>query len=170
MAPNIKSFTIDPNGDIYVIVKDPEWEMSQLRDLLGMPQAASLTTIAVERKDTVPEEPDEFHLLVSSRQVLLVSPYFENIFNGSFREAVVDPITGKFHVSANDWNPAVLMLAVNMVHLKIKNIPNNLRLATLVNLMVLTDYCDMESALTTVAYKYVSRLPAKDRPKYYGKE
>jgi hypothetical protein len=95
-----------------------------------------------------------------------VWPYFENIFKGSFREAVENPITGKFHESANGWNPAVLTLAMNIVHLETKDIPNKLRLATLVTLMVLTDYYDMESALATVAYKYVSRLLAKDRPKY----
>lgn len=94
----------------------------KIREEKAKKAANNSTNTEADDDITEEEEPDEFHILVSSRKLRIVSPYFDNIFKRDYSETVSDT-DGKFHVAADGWTPEVLALAMNMVHLQFKEMP-----------------------------------------------
>jgi hypothetical protein len=141
---------VDPNGDTLLIIKDPKWE------LLAWKTSSATQN---DSTDTAGEasKPDEVHILVSSRQLRIVSAYFDNMFKGNYKETQPGSFKGKSYISADGWNPDALKLAMNIAHVQVNAIPDKIALTTLVELIVVTDYYDMERAVAVYTKPWVDQ-------------
>jgi hypothetical protein len=123
MAEVPKLVTIDPNGDTLLKLKDIRWKLPEWIDEAtrfapsvngaGLPEATAVE--AAEKNDQC-KHPDQVHFLVSSRQLRLVSTYFDAMFKRDYAESVADPTDGKYHIWATEWNPKALECLMNMAH------------------------------------------------------
>jgi hypothetical protein len=83
--PVIERAVVDPNGDTLLILKNPKWELPAWKTA---PQAhtadhqAEIDHAIEEAADDMTAKPDEVHILVSYRQLRIVSVYFDNMFKG----------------------------------------------------------------------------------------
>jgi hypothetical protein len=175
--PVVEHATVDPNGDTLLIIKDPRWKLPTWKT---NPLAPEGYTDSDEEQSEIDEateyvendllsKPDEVHVLVSSRQLRIVSRYFDNMFKGGYIETQLHP-DGKYHISANGWNPGALTLAMNIAHVQLKAIPETIDLTGLVELTVVADYYDMEPTVASYTQRWAKQLLAGPDVKEYGEE
>jgi hypothetical protein len=163
-SPTIERAIVDPNGDAWLIIKDPKWQLPAWKTNSATPNDTTDTATEATR-------PDEVHILVSSRQLRIVSAYFDNMFKGSYKETQLGSFDGKYHISADGWNPDALKLAMNIAHVQVNAIPDKIALTTLVELVVVTDYYDMERAVAVYTKPWVDQhLKEAFKVNWYGVE
>ena len=127
MTEESELVTIDPNGDMLIILKDPntallEWKED--KDLLEetIAQAAAEATETVNNSEVAPLERElpKTRYLVSSRQMRIVSPYFENMFKFNYGETVSVFEDDLYHVQAQGWNPEAFAVVLNVAHVQLQ--------------------------------------------------
>ena len=154
MAEHTKFITIDPNGDTLLKLKNIRWKLPEwIDEETRFRQPVDVTGLALEDieaegadESDQRKHPEEVHFLVSSRQLRLVSTYFDTIFKKNFTESVPNPEDGKFHIWADEWNPNALGRLLNIAHAQISDIPNCSLLIEVVEMALIVDYYDMHQA------------------------
>jgi hypothetical protein len=92
-------------------------------------------------------ENDEIHYLVSSRHLMLASPWFRRtLTREAFTEALKDPSDGRYHIAASDWDEEALLILLNIFHVRTRQVPATVSLEMLAKIAVLVDYYELESA------------------------
>ena len=150
----MKLITIDPNGDTLLKLKDIRWELPEwIDEATHFAPPAEITESSHE--DTAAEgaeesdqrkHPEEVHFLVSSRQLRLVSTYFDNIFKKNFAESVADPADGRYHIWATEWNPTALEQLLIVAHARNTGLKDHVDLNETVEMALIIDYYDMRDA------------------------
>lgn len=60
-------------------------------------------------------EIDEIHYLVSSRHLMLASPWFRRpLISDRYIEALQVPSDGRYHIQANGWDEEALLILLNI--------------------------------------------------------
>jgi hypothetical protein len=98
----------------------------------------------------------EVQFLVSSRQLRIVSPYFDNMFKQEYTETVPDPEDDLYHIQAEGSSDKALAVVLSTVHVQMKNIPRTIFPALFANIFLIADYYQTEKvlALYTTRWKY----------------
>ncbi|KAH7122733.1 hypothetical protein B0J11DRAFT_532172 [Dendryphion nanum] len=92
-------------------------------------------------------EDDEIHYLVSSRHLMLASPWFRRtLTREEFIEASKDPSDGLYHIPASDWDEEALLILLNVFHVRTRQVPTTVSLEMLAKIAVLVDYYELENA------------------------
>ncbi|PVH90710.1 hypothetical protein DM02DRAFT_547285, partial [Periconia macrospinosa] len=92
-------------------------------------------------------EDDEIHYLVSSRHLMLASPWFRRtLTRDGFIEASKDPSDGRYHVLASDWDEEALLILLNIFHVRTRQVPTTVSLEMLAKVAVLVDYYELQNA------------------------
>ncbi|KAK7178171.1 hypothetical protein PSPO01_15784 [Paraphaeosphaeria sporulosa] len=90
---------------------------------------------------------DEIHYLVSSRHLMLASPWFRRaLTREEFIEASKKPSDGRYHISARDWDEEALLILLNIFHVRTRRVPATVSLEMLAKIAVLVDYYELEDA------------------------
>ncbi|KAH8625722.1 hypothetical protein IG631_19601 [Alternaria alternata] len=169
--------TIDPNGDMLIILKDPntallEWKED--KDLLEktIAQAAAEATEAANSSEAAPLERElpQTRCLVSPRQMRIVSPYFENMFKFNYGETVSVFEDDLYHVQAQGWNPEAFAVVLNVAHVQLQAIPRKVSLASFAWFYVIADYYQMEGVLGLFTTEWFDQLKQQPMPITYSKE
>ncbi|KAI4658726.1 uncharacterized protein J4E79_006484 [Alternaria viburni] len=165
MAEHTKLITIDPNGDTLLKLKDIRWELPEwIDEATHFAPPAEITESSHE--DTAAEgaeesdqrkHPEEVHFLVSSRQLRLVSTYFDNIFKKNFAESVADPADGRYHIWATEWNPTALEQLLIVAHARNTGVNENVSFDVVVDMALIVDYYDMHETPYTHAKRLFTR-------------
>ncbi|KAH6875208.1 hypothetical protein BKA58DRAFT_454088 [Alternaria rosae] len=166
MAEHTKLITIDPNGDTLLKLKDIRWELPEWIDEatrfappvdVAEPvledTAAQVADESAQRK-----HPEEVHFLVSSRQLRLVSTYFDTMFKRNFAESVADSTDGKYHIWATEWNPEALERLMNIAHARSTGLRDHVNLDELAEMVLIVDYYDMHEAPYTHVKRCFTRI------------
>lgn len=153
MAEHTKLITIDPNGDTLLKLKDIRWELPEwideatrfapTVDIFGFALDDTASECANESDQR--ENPEEVHFLVSSRQLRLVSTYFDMMFEKNFAESVADFADGRYHIWATEWNPKALERLMNIAHARSVGVAEY-TLDELVEMALIIDYYDVHEA------------------------
>jgi len=170
-----KLVTINPNGDMLIKLKyrstaQSKWrnESESVEDWIAQAEAAK----AVIENETAKAEqkPTEVHYLVSSRQLRIVSPYFEKMFKRNYDEIVPNSEDGLYHVRAQQWNPDALAIMLNIAHLQFAAIPKEMSVRLFVALFLVADYYQMEDALRLFTKEWQEELQEQPMPTLYSEE
>ncbi|KAI4612463.1 hypothetical protein J4E80_007197 [Alternaria sp. BMP 0032] len=175
MGETPKLVTIDPNGDMLIKLKyrntaQSKWknESESVDNWIAQAEAAKAV---IENETALPEQkPTEVHYLVSSRQLRIVSPYFEKMFKRNYDETVPNSEDGLYHVRAQQWNPDALAIMLNIAHLQFAAIPKEISVELFVALFLVADYYQMEDALRLFTKEWQGQLQEQTMPEHYGEE
>ena len=178
-----KLITIDPNGDMLIILKDPDTAQLKWRDESecvddrtaqakaeagAEAEAAKATTESGTAQ--IEQEPTAIHYLVSSRQLRIVSPYFKNMFKRDYDETVPDSEDNLYHVQAQQWNPEAFTVMLNIAHLQLSAVPQKVSTGLFAGIFVVADYYQLEDVLRLFTAEWQRQLKAQPMPKKYGEE
>ena len=121
MAEHTKFITIDPNGDTLIILENPQtWllnptlgqQLEVREDTDSDIDSDSYESIAHDAREDAShdgalnetESRPAVKFLVSSRQLRIVSSYFDSIFKGGYNETVPSPDDGLYHIKTEGWD------------------------------------------------------------------
>ncbi|KAF2690670.1 hypothetical protein K458DRAFT_382247 [Lentithecium fluviatile CBS 122367] len=96
------------------------------------------------------EEPEEevIHYHLSSQHLILASPWFKRaLAQDKWIESGGDKGDGRFHISAEDWDPGAFLILLNIFHLRTRKVPWTVSLETLAKIGVLVDSYDCAEEL-----------------------
>lgn len=97
--------------------------------------------------EPIKSEDDEIRYLVSSRHLMLASPWFRRtLTREGFIEALKDPSDGRYHIEAQDWDEEALLILLNIFHVRTRQVPATVSLEMLAKIAVLVDYYELERA------------------------
>jgi hypothetical protein len=96
----------------------------------------------------------------------LVLSYFAKAFIDKFREATLDPDTGKYLFTTEDFNPEALHLLLNIALARNRQVPWEIDLEARTHLCIITDYYDMEDALITWSKDWIDMLTSTPNQDY----
>ncbi|KAF2267085.1 hypothetical protein CC78DRAFT_104121 [Lojkania enalia] len=129
-------------------------DLSGEQGLVQNPESAPRVDSVGEDPSVEPAEPvsepiesenDEIHYLVSSRHLMLASPWFRRALTSEeFTEALKDPSDGRYHIPASDWDEEVLLILPSIFHVRTRQVPAPVSLEMLAKIAVLVDYYELE--------------------------
>jgi hypothetical protein len=130
--------------------------LSGEQGLVQDPEPAPRVDGRIENPSVEPAEPvseptksedDEIHYLVSSRHLMLASPWFRRtLTREGFIEALKDPSDGRYHIPASDWDEEALLILLNIFHVRTRQVPATVSLEMLAKIAVLVDYYELGNA------------------------
>jgi hypothetical protein len=116
-----------------------------LTDSLGSFQGSAEVAKPVSGRNE--SEHEEIHYLVSSRHLMLDSPWFRRTLTAqASAEAVKDPLDERYHIQASEWDEEALLHLLNILHTRSRQIPPTVSLEMLAKIAVLVDYYDLVGA------------------------
>ncbi|KAF2017796.1 hypothetical protein BU24DRAFT_449394, partial [Aaosphaeria arxii CBS 175.79] len=88
---------------------------------------------------------NEVQYFVSSRHLMLVSPWFRRRFTSdTFSESKPSALDGRYHYSASDWDEEALLILLNIIHLRTRKVPASISLEMFAKIAVIADYYELE--------------------------
>jgi hypothetical protein len=101
----------------------------------------------------------EIHYYVSSRHLTLASSRFDSMLTkGKWTEGVPDSNDGRYHISAEDWDVEALLLLLNVLHHRNRQVPRSLSLEMLAKIAVLIDYYDCAEAVELCIERWIEHI------------
>jgi hypothetical protein len=92
-------------------------------------------------------EEKEIHYLVSSRHLMLASPWFmRTLTSETSTEAVKDPSDRRYYISARDWDEEAFLILLSIFHIRSRQVPATVSLELLAKIAVLVDYYELAGA------------------------
>jgi hypothetical protein len=116
-------------------------------------------------KDRPPSEPSEIQMRVSSRHLILASPYFKAALDGPWREAASVSADCCRYIHTDDWDPQAFLILMHIIHGRNRQVPRLVSLELLAKIAVLVDYyecyevVEVFAALWLQGMKSESQLP-----------
>jgi hypothetical protein len=102
---------------------------------------------------------DEIYYHVSSRHLRLASPRFDSMLTkGKWTEGVPNENDGRYHISAEDWDVEALLLLLNVLHHRNRQVPRILSLEMLAKIAVLIDYYDCAEAVELCTERWTEHI------------
>jgi hypothetical protein len=170
---------IDPNADTVVILKNSNasfapWSLDVVENDATTSPGTEHVDVSVLDQATSPEASsygphlvdhntleDEVHYRVSSRHLTLESPRFDSMLSGAqWKEGVRNEVDGLYHITAEDWDVEALLILLDVLHHRNRQIPRTISLELLAKLAVLIDYYECAEALELFTEKWVEHLKA----------
>jgi hypothetical protein len=182
MAESAKLVAIDPNGDTLIILKNPKADLPKLkeeREHKDEDMADSLSGDAAEEfasdgaaggSDIIMQEAPAVSFLVSSRQLRIVSPYFDNMLKRSYGESVPNPDDGLYHIMAEGWCSEAMEVVLNIAHVQVKRILDCISLKLFVKILVIADYYQMQDTIALYTKLWMLQLKGVSKPAVYCEE
>lgn len=171
--------SIDPDGDTIITLSNPNapfaiWDRRDkwpaapyAKETANAWQTPYITTPQGKSKreqdekaqgSTATEAPDPGVLLrVSSRHLILASPYFKNMLTGPWKETQQDSKLG-YAVHAEDWDQQAFLILMNVIHGRNRRVPRILGLELLAKISVLVDYYQCHEAVESFSEGWIDGL------------
>ena len=110
-------------------------------------------------------------LRVSSRHLILASPYFKGALNGPFKEATSVSADGYRHIFADDWDPEAFLILIHIIHGRNRQVPRLVSLELLAKIAALVDYYGCHEAVEVFAELWLLRLKSQSElPSQVGRD
>jgi hypothetical protein len=118
--------------------------------------------VSGETVDQIEEQHEEY-FRVSSRHLMLASPWFKHILkNDGWSESRRSEEDGLFNITASDWDANAFLILLNIFHLRHRHIPKTISLEMLSEVAVLVDYYDCSEAVEVYTTLWVDSLKVKE--------
>ncbi|KAJ6132710.1 hypothetical protein N7471_007925 [Penicillium samsonianum] len=127
---------VDPDGDIILFTRE-----------------ASLIDIS---KGNVPGNYARFQ--VSSKHLTLASGYFKRMLKNCWAEGVALSTKGSVEIPVNDCKPDILLIILNLIHGRSRQVPLKLSLPQLTDIAVATDFFECHEAIEVFAGIWIKDL------------
>lgn len=159
MASETKLYQVDPDGDLVLILHNPNkpfavWDegleppsalvepQAQEDTLQGRSRSDSLASMhsSVDQPGEVTQPPSQIRYQLSSKHLMLASKVFKTMLTGNWKEANVKS-DGKMHIDTSDWDQEALLVLMNIIHGRNRSeIPRQVEPVFLAKIAVLVDF------------------------------
>ncbi|EDU46655.1 hypothetical protein TUN205_00016 [Pyrenophora tritici-repentis] len=154
MTGETQLITVDPNGDTIIILKDPDTALLGWRDEDVLIKELGLFGARGNAQESTSEGAKEVRFLVSSRQLRIVSAYFDNMFKRDYSETVPCQEDNLYHVQAQHWSTRAIGVLLSISHQQVKSIPEKITPGLFAQIFVVADYYQMGDVLKIYAEKW----------------
>ncbi|WEW57857.1 hypothetical protein PRK78_003324 [Emydomyces testavorans] len=108
-------------------------------------------------------------LQVSSKHLRLASPLFRRMFSCGLQEAVKLQSGECVEIRMETWDADVVLILMNAIHGKIRNVPRTVSLETLAKIAVLVDYYECHEVVELCSEKWIDHLE-RNAPRSYSRD
>ena len=166
-----QSHTIDPEGDLVLILKSPNEKTlqeissntSQVQPLTRRnPPRSSQKEFRAKAAPTDeeilsmgPTWPDEIRIRVSSKHLMLASSVFKRLLKLGSTEGVK---YGRAQLRLPDDNPTALLILMNLIHGQLRKIPEKVDMDTLIEISLLVGKYELVESTGWFADRWLSEL------------
>ncbi|KAL5866394.1 hypothetical protein ACKVWC_011429 [Pyricularia oryzae] len=105
-----------------------------------------------------PTHQKEVRFRLSSKHMILASPYFKTMLGGPWREA------DELEVEAEDWDTEALLILMRVIHGQNQHVPRLIKLELLAKIAVLVDYYQCRDAIDLAAEIWIQQLTPPEEP------
>lgn len=117
--------------------------------------AHPLTSVA----DQDLEEIEDIHFRVSSRHLMLASPWFKrSLSREGWAESSRTEEDGLFHIFADDWDAEAFQILLNIFHLRNRHVPRAVKLDMFGKIAMLVDYYECGEAIELFTDMWIEPL------------
>ncbi|KAH8742305.1 hypothetical protein F5883DRAFT_671819, partial [Diaporthe sp. PMI_573] len=165
---------LDPQGDTILILhnanapfavwdKYAEWEspLGEYSPTASSPTWRSLTPIKHHQGQR------QLQMRLSSSHLRLASNYFKRMWNGPWKENSTGP--DHCSVEAEDWDPAALLIVMNIIHGHNRSVPRTVSLEMLAKVAMLVDYYECHERVELFSAIWIENL-RHQLPKTYDRD
>jgi hypothetical protein len=172
---------IDPNGDVILCLRNPgapfavwiepaafscyqnivemvQEEVAGEEDHIIEPDGLRGDGSGEHGEERRNSEPEEIQFRVSSRHLMLASPYFKKALNGPWEESAPDTADHRLYISAEDWDPQAFLILMHIIHGRNGQVPRSVSLELLAKIAVLVDYYECYEAVEVFAEIWLRQL------------
>ena len=110
--------------------------------------------------------PYEFSIQVSAKHLIFASPVFQSTLTGSWKESIAYLEKGSVEITAESWDFQALLIVLNAIHGKYRQIPQHLTLEMLAKVAVIVDYYDCKETVYIMKDIWFGNLKEKIPTKY----
>jgi hypothetical protein len=143
---------------------EAELFVSNLDDLLGGGSTE-------QGEDRPVSEAPGIQLRVSSRHLILASPYFRGALNGPWSEATSLSTDCCRHIFAEDWDPQAFLILMHIIHGRNRQVPRLVSLEFLAKIAALVDYYKCYEAVEVFAELWLQGLKSHSQlPSQVGRD
>ncbi|RDW64499.1 uncharacterized protein DSM5745_09910 [Aspergillus mulundensis] len=179
---------LDPNGDVTLILKDPDAAFAHgclapqqiyetetetpspsnfaTNGTSFPPSSANLEAEAraKHRADdaSLSSSSTEIRFQVSSAHLILASPVFKSALTGSWKESVEFKTKGTVELVAIGWNEEALLVFLRIIHCMPLELPDKMPLEALAKLAVVADFYDCMKLIAFFADTWLTTALAPD--------
>jgi hypothetical protein len=114
-------------------------------------------------KDRPLSEPSEVQMRVSSRHLILASPYFKAALDGPWREAASVSADCCRYIYADDWDPQAFLILMHIIHGRNRQVPRLVSLELLAKIAVLVDYYECHEAVEVFAALWLREMKSESQ-------
>lgn len=98
--------------------------------------------------DAEPDNEEDIHYRVSSRHLMLASPWFKRLLKKErWSESARNERDGFFHITAAEWDAEAFLILLNIFHIRNRKVPRTVSLEMLAKIAVLADYYECHEVL-----------------------
>lgn len=103
--------------------------------------------------------PIEYHLRLSSKHLMLASPYLRKMYSGAWEEATHRDDGGllSWHVGTF-FDPDAFIIVMNVIHGLNRKVPRVVDLELLAKIAVITDYLQCHDSMDVLSVVWIDRL------------
>jgi hypothetical protein len=112
--------------------------------------------LIVPWKGKVPGDYARFQ--VSSKHLALASDYFKRMLKNCWAEGDALSTKGFAEIPVNDCKPDILLIVLNLMHGRLRQIPQELSLQQLADISVVTDFFQCHEIVEMAAGKWIEAL------------
>lgn len=109
-------------------------------------------------EDRSPPPPPDIEFRVSSRHLILASPFFKTALSGPWEEANSSSTDGCRRIYAADWDPQAFLILMLTIHGRHRKVPRPISLELLAKTAVLVDYYGCHEAVEVSAKLWLQDL------------
>lgn len=139
----------------------------------GSVQVPLVQSLAQFEEQPPPPVPDSEDLLVrirvSSKHLMLASSYFQRKLGGELEEAQTLRSKGHVETRMSEQDPDTMLLIMNTIHGRFRQLPSSVDLSALTRIAVLVDYLQCHEFMEPFANKCIEQMEG-NVPATYSKE
>jgi hypothetical protein len=129
-------------------------------DKLSFEDEAAEDKSKIASKDSSDDDEEEFHFIVSQRQLQITIPYFEKTYAYGFKDSKPAP-DGYWYFEAQEFHPKALMHVLNIVHMQNSSVPRQISLEMFAHVAVIVDYYNIKDAFECWVPQWMASLSQK---------
>lgn len=170
---------VDPNGDTLLILKNPNapfaaGDENVWPNVLPKYRTEKMRKNERELMQLADEQPDdentrEVYFQLSSKHLALASEYFRGLMANNWKEASSSRDFA-CSVTAQDWDEAALLMVMNIIHCKTREIPPKVNPEMAAKMAVIVDYYQCSGAVGFYADIWTKNFEKDTLADTYGRK
>lgn len=155
-------YTLDPNGDVFVILKDQDGDSKSDNTCMELDnQGGDSESDNIYMNVDNDTSQSKIRLQCSSKHLTLASSVFDAMLSKNFKESVTLRSGKPLDLPLPDDDLAALLILLNIIHLKTRKIPLEVDLYMLTRIAFMVDKYRLQMAVAIFSDIWIDHLKAK---------